>query len=121
MNAAGPRWHQRPVRVCPTAWCRCPHRELGEDPRCESCRRRPAGAERHGGVPTILRSDAWNGEFGCCHGSWLEPEDREVSKADRAACETAAKSLTMPELVTWLESLGIWMPTTATVSDLEDL
>lgn len=109
MNVATKFWPDRPIRVCPTVWCKCPHREPGDDPRCAECRARPADAERHGPTLTKLHGDAWNGECGCSYGTWLRTEDCPAARADQDTAERVASMLNREELEGWLLSLGVFI------------
>lgn len=103
-------WWDRPIRVCPTEWCKCPHREEGDDPRCAECRRRPEGAERHGSTMTRVASlsgeRCWNGEFGGCFSTWLEQDDQPRSREDHALVERLASLLTREDCIAFLNWAG---------------
>jgi hypothetical protein len=107
MTAALSYWN-RPVRVCQTLWCACPHKAAGDDARCPECRMRPIGAERHGATYTTIHGDYWNGEFGTTFVTYpLPPENRGQYMADLDEATFAASRLTIVELRLWLVYAGI--------------
>lgn len=126
MNAARSTpqyWWDRPIRICPTEWCQCPHQEAGPDDRCRECRRRPANAERHGAslvtIATVSGAAVWRGPWGSCYTAHAVPvEDRDQHRADWEVCERAAKALNREELLAWLLTTGADLPTKIKMTEL---
>ena len=108
MTAAAPSyWWDRPIRVCPTLWCACPHKYAGPD-ECTECRRRPVGADRHGAMYTTIHGEYWNGDWGTTFVTYpLRPENREQYMADLEEATFAASRLTIVELRLWLVYSGV--------------
>lgn len=100
-------WWNRPIVGCPVAWCRCPHRFLG-DGRCQECQRRPANAEIHGFTRTVVDT-SWSGEFGGTFTTYPNVmEDRALWRADAASVKRAARGLNRDEVLAWLRTTGAY-------------
>lgn len=114
--------YRHPIRTCPNAWCSCPHRTAGEDPRCPDCRRRPASAERHGEMLVTLADGAdWSGPWGTHMAHPIPEADRARFREDRAACARAANAMTRSELFAWVKTTGHFETHGEKVDNLREL